>query len=42
MMEQANNSNKKLSVIPAVADRMDVWISKGHSKSDWTILSREG
>jgi 3-hydroxyisobutyrate dehydrogenase len=41
MIEQANHSNKKLMVIPPVAEKMDVWISKGYSKSDWTILSRE-
>jgi len=41
MMEQANDSGKKLMVIPPVAEKMDVWIKKGKSKSDWTILSRE-
>jgi 3-hydroxyisobutyrate dehydrogenase len=41
MIEQSNNSNKKLMVIPPIAEKMDVWIKKGNSKSDWTILSRE-
>jgi 3-hydroxyisobutyrate dehydrogenase len=41
MMEQANNSNKKLMVIPPIAEKMHLWIKKGHSKSDWTILSGE-
>lgn len=41
MIEQANNSGRKLMVIPPVAEKMDVWIKKGQSKSDWTILSQE-
>lgn len=40
MIEQADASGKKLFVIPPIAERMDVWIAKGHSKSDWTILSQ--
>jgi len=40
MIEQAENSGKKLLVIPPVAGKMDVWIKKGHSKDDWTILSQ--
>jgi 3-hydroxyisobutyrate dehydrogenase len=41
MMEQANGSSKKLLVIPEVAEKMDVWLKKGHAKDDWTILSQE-
>jgi len=41
MMEQAQRENTSLSVIPAVAKRMDAWIEKGFGKHDWTILSRE-
>jgi len=41
MMEQANGSSKKLLVIPGVAEKMDVWLKKGHAKDDWTILSQE-
>lgn len=41
MMEQAQNSNKDLIVIPSVAQRMDRWLDKGHAKDDWTILSQE-
>ena len=40
MIEQAENSGKNLLVIPPVAGKMDVWIKKGHSKDDWTILSQ--
>ena len=39
--EQADRSGKKLLVIPPIAQQMDAWIKKGHSKDDWTILSQE-
>ena len=41
MMEQAGTSGKKLMVIPPIAQKMDVWLDKGHAKNDWTILSQE-
>ncbi|HUQ67041.1 MAG TPA: NAD(P)-dependent oxidoreductase [Flavitalea sp.] len=41
MMEQAKSSGNRLLVIPPVAEKMDSWIKKGHSKDDWTILSQE-
>ena len=41
MIEQANGSSKKLLVIPGIAEKMDVWLKKGHAKDDWTILSQE-
>lgn len=40
MIEQAQANGRELIVVPAVAARMDKWIEKGHSKDDWTILSR--
>lgn len=41
MMEQAASTRSNLMVVPAVANRMDAWIAKGHGKDDWTILSQE-
>ena len=41
MIEQATASGKKLLTIPPIADKMDVWIEKGFSKSDWTILTQD-
>jgi 3-hydroxyisobutyrate dehydrogenase len=41
MIEQAAASGKKLLVIPPIAQKMDSWIEKGKSKSDWTILSQD-
>ena len=41
MIEQAAASGKKLLVIPPIAQKMDSWIEKDKSKSDWTILSQD-
>ncbi len=41
MIEQATSTNKSLTVIPAIAKKMDLWIEKGHGKDDWTIISKE-
>lgn len=41
MMEQAKTANKTLTVIPAVAKKMDTWLEKGHGKNDWTIISQD-
>ncbi|MBO9572891.1 MAG: NAD(P)-dependent oxidoreductase, partial [Chitinophagaceae bacterium] len=41
MMEQAATVNKQLIVIPAVAEKMDMWLKKGYAKNDWTILSQD-
>jgi 3-hydroxyisobutyrate dehydrogenase len=41
MIEQANTSQKTLMIVPAVAKKMDAWISKGHAKDDWTIISKD-
>lgn len=41
MMEQAAAAKKELTVVPAVAKKMDVWIDKGQGKSDWTIIAEQ-
>jgi 3-hydroxyisobutyrate dehydrogenase len=41
MIDQANSSNAKLSVISAIAGKMDRWLEKGFAKSDWTIMSKD-
>jgi 3-hydroxyisobutyrate dehydrogenase len=41
MIEQAKSANLSLTVIPAIAKKMDLWIEKGHGKDDWTIISKE-
>jgi len=41
MIEQATDGKKQLMVIPAVADKMDRMLEKGHGKEDWTIISQD-
>ena len=41
MIEQAESTHKTLTVVPAVAKKMDAWIEKGHAKNDWTIISKD-
>ncbi len=41
MIEQAASADKTLTVIPAVAKKMDWWLEKGHAKDDWTIISKD-
>ena len=41
MIEQANATRKTLTVIPAIAKKMDAWLDKGHAKDDWTIISKD-
>ena len=41
MMEQAKATNNVLTVIPAIAKKMDAWLEKGHAKDDWTIISKD-
>jgi 3-hydroxyisobutyrate dehydrogenase len=41
MMEQAASTNTTLTIIPSVAQRMDIWIEKGHAKSDWTVIATD-
>ena len=41
MIEQASSGKKTLTVTPAVAKKMDLWLDKGHAKDDWTIISQD-
>ena len=41
MMEQADAKHKSLAIVPAVAQKMDVWLKKGHANDDWTIFSQD-
>jgi 3-hydroxyisobutyrate dehydrogenase len=41
MMEQAGSTQQTLTVVPAVAGKMDLWLQKGHAKDDWTIFSQD-
>lgn len=39
-IQEAENKNVHLKVIPVVAALMDEWIQKGHGKDDWTIIGK--
>jgi 3-hydroxyisobutyrate dehydrogenase len=41
MMEQAQQGNAHLNIIPAIASEMDRWIRKGHGNDDWTIIAKD-
>jgi 3-hydroxyisobutyrate dehydrogenase len=41
MMEQSATTNDKLTIVPAVAQKMDLWLKKGYGKYDWTIISQD-
>lgn len=40
MTEQASSQEKKLIVVPAVAEKMDKQIEKGFGKMDWTVIAQ--
>jgi 3-hydroxyisobutyrate dehydrogenase len=40
MTEEVNKKNKNLTVLPAVAKKMDALIEKGLGKQDWTIVAK--
>ena len=41
MTEQTDSTHMTLTVLPAVAKKMDLWLAKGHAKDDWTIISQD-
>jgi 3-hydroxyisobutyrate dehydrogenase len=41
MMQEAENSNTSLTILPVIAKEMDRWIEKGHGKDDWTVIAKE-
>lgn len=41
ILEETERANLALSIIPAIAARMDEVIAEGHGKSDWTVLGKD-
>jgi 3-hydroxyisobutyrate dehydrogenase len=41
MLDEAGASGITLSVLPAIAERMDALIRQGHGGEDWTILAKD-
>jgi 3-hydroxyisobutyrate dehydrogenase len=40
MLEEASAHGHPLSMLPAIAARMDALIAEGHGKDDWTVLGK--
>ncbi len=41
MMEEAERGAEPLSMLPAIAARMDELIAEGHGEDDWTVLAKD-
>lgn len=41
MMEEAERGNRKLTVIPAIAQEMDKWLEKGYQHKDWSVIAKD-
>ncbi|MHA4809129.1 NAD(P)-dependent oxidoreductase [Flavitalea flava] len=40
-IEAAQKGGTTLTVIPAIAARMDHWIERGHGNEDWTVIGKD-
>jgi 3-hydroxyisobutyrate dehydrogenase len=41
MLSAANDAGVKLTIVPAIAAKMDEFIAKGHGNSDWVVIAKE-
>jgi 3-hydroxyisobutyrate dehydrogenase len=41
MLEEASGGARPLSMLPAIAARMDALIAQGHGGDDWTVLAKD-
>jgi 3-hydroxyisobutyrate dehydrogenase len=41
MLEAAEKGGTSLTLVPAIAKAMDLWIERGHAHDDWTILAKD-
>jgi 3-hydroxyisobutyrate dehydrogenase len=41
MLESAERGGASLMELPGVAKAMDLWLSRGHAKQDWTIIAKD-
>ena len=42
MLSAAQEGGINLTIVPAIAAVMDEWIAKGHGKSDWCVIAKDG
>jgi 3-hydroxyisobutyrate dehydrogenase len=41
MLESAEHAGARLIELPGVAKEMDLWLSRGHAKHDWTVIATD-
>jgi 3-hydroxyisobutyrate dehydrogenase len=41
MLESAEQGGQRLTVLPGIAAQMDLFLSRGHGKDDWTVIARD-
>jgi 3-hydroxyisobutyrate dehydrogenase len=41
MLESAERGDARLIELPGVAKEMDLWLSRGHAKQDWTVIAKD-
>ena len=41
MLSAANDAGVKLTIVPAIAAKMDEFIAQGYGNSDWVVISKE-
>jgi len=41
MLEEARRGDVALTLMPAIADKMDAWIARGHGHDDWSVIATD-
>jgi 3-hydroxyisobutyrate dehydrogenase len=41
MLESAEQGGQRLTVLPGIAAQMDLFLSRGHAKDDWTVIAKD-
>jgi 3-hydroxyisobutyrate dehydrogenase len=41
MLESAQQGGERLTVLPGIAEQMDLFLSRGHKKDDWTVIAKD-
>jgi 3-hydroxyisobutyrate dehydrogenase len=41
MLESAQQGGERLTALPGIAEQMDLWLSRGHKKDDWTVIAKD-
>jgi 3-hydroxyisobutyrate dehydrogenase len=41
MLESAEQGGQRLTALPGIAAQMDLFLSRGHGKDDWTVIAKD-